>query len=175
MEIKLKDLQATKDFAKRLASVILDSSSSSPKGLGIQLTKEPMASWVLLLNGEMGSGKTTFTREFGATLGIKEKITSPTFVGMHEYHTGDLNFYHFDLYQVSPSIEDFAELVESDLPKVLVFEWSERLNAEQKKIFSGLNILEIKLSAINDDERLLEIQTQPHPLLAKLDLQSQET
>lgn len=171
MQILLKDLQATRGFAKALASVILSDMHVIARSQ--RAKQSPWAGWVLMLNGEMGSGKTSFTREFGAALGIKEKITSPTFVGMHEYRTENLNFYHFDLYQVSPSIEDFAELVESDLPKILVFEWSERLSAEQRKILSSLNILEIKLSAINDNERLIEVS--PHPLLSKLDLQSQET
>ena len=171
MQILLKDLQATRDFANSLAAVILSDMHVIARS---ETTKQsPCASWVILLDGEMGSGKTTFTREFGTALGIKEKITSPTFVGMHEYHTESLGFYHFDMYQVGIGLEDLAEIVESDLPKVLVFEWSERLSAEQRKILSGLNILEIKLSAINDNERLIEVS--PHPLLSKLDLQSQET
>ncbi len=164
MEVKLKNLQATKDFAKGLVAVIASRHCEEPKAtwqspqhvIASEAKQSPDAGWILLLDGKMGSGKTTFIRELGAALGIKENITSPTFVGMHEYHIDGLGFYHFDLYQVSPGIEDLAELVGSGLPKILVFEWAERLSPEQKKILESLNNMQIKITVLDNEERIFE-------------------
>ena len=80
-----------------------------------------------LFYAPMGAGKTTLIREFGRILGIKENITSQTFVGMNEYHCADFSFYHYDLYQVGIRFEDLAEIFQSELRNILVIEWAEKL------------------------------------------------
>lgn len=54
---------------------------------------------VILLNGQLGAGKTAFTKCLAKSLGVKETVTSPTFAFMKEYD-GRLPLYHFDLYRV---------------------------------------------------------------------------
>ncbi len=79
---------------------------------------------VILLSGDLGAGKTTFTRGVARGAGVTEPVTSPTFTLLHEYQ-GSLPVYHVDLYRW-PAGEDLAEL---GLPEYLygdgvtVVEW----------------------------------------------------
>jgi len=64
---------------------------------------------VILLEGNLGSGKTTFVQGLGQGLGIPEPIDSPTFVLVQEYHTGRIPLFHCDLYRLeSASTEDLG-------------------------------------------------------------------
>lgn len=80
------------------------------------------------LFGDIGAGKTAFVRLVAEALGIKEKITSPSFTILNEYHTGEIPVYHFDLYRLEnagiKTITD--ELREYSEGKQLTFvEWAE--------------------------------------------------
>ena len=57
---------------------------------------------VLLLEGDLGSGKTALVQAIGVGLGITDAIVSPTFAIVHEYFEGRVPLYHFDLYRLSP-------------------------------------------------------------------------
>ncbi len=76
---------------------------------------------VLLLEGDLGVGKTTFTKHYAHFLGERENISSPTYSIVKEYHS----FYHFDLYRINDEEElydiDFDSYLFSD--KKLVIEW----------------------------------------------------
>lgn len=61
---------------------------------------------IVLLEGDLGAGKSVIVRFILQSLGVKNKITSPTFTIVNDYHAGDLHFYHLDLYR----IEDETEL-----------------------------------------------------------------
>lgn len=63
---------------------------------------------VLTLSGDLGAGKTTFTKCLAQLLNIKEDVTSPTFTFINEYLNGDMCLYHFDMYR----IEDVEEAIE---------------------------------------------------------------
>lgn len=80
------------------------------------------------LFGDIGAGKTAFVRLVAEALNIKEKVTSPSFTILNEYHTGKIPIYHFDLYRLEnvgiKSITD--ELREYSEGKCLTFvEWAE--------------------------------------------------
>ena len=84
---------------------------------------------VILLKGDLGAGKTTWTQGLAKGLGVIEEVTSPTFVIISEYHSGRLPLYHIDAYR----LEDPAEAENLGLPElfegggVTVVEWPERL------------------------------------------------
>lgn len=69
--------------------------------MGKKLAAGASSGQIFCLEGDLGTGKTVFTKGFGAGLGIKEHITSPTFNIVNEYHDGRLPFYHFDVYRIS--------------------------------------------------------------------------
>ena len=80
------------------------------------------------LFGDIGAGKTAFVRFVAEALDIKEKVTSPSFTILNEYHTGEIPIYHFDLYRLEnvgiKTITD--ELREYSEGKCLTFvEWAE--------------------------------------------------
>jgi tRNA threonylcarbamoyladenosine biosynthesis protein TsaE len=84
---------------------------------------------VILLNGDLGAGKTTFTQGLAEGLGIHAPVTSPTFTLVHEYRGGRLLLFHFDSYRLAGA-EEIADLgFEEYLERggVVVVEWAERL------------------------------------------------
>ena len=81
---------------------------------------------VLLLQGELGAGKTTFTQGYAAGAGSDELVNSPTFVLVNEYR-GRVRVYHADLYRLDDPEEVAAlELAHASLDGALVVEWPER-------------------------------------------------
>lgn len=64
---------------------------------------------VILLHGDLGVGKTVFTKGFAKGLGIEESITSPTYTIIQEYQEGRLPLYHFDVYRIS-DVSEMDEL-----------------------------------------------------------------
>ncbi len=88
---------------------------------------------VLLLQGNLGAGKTTFVQSLGKSLGIREQISSPTFTLIDEYYSGKFPLYHIDLYRLEPIAipELHLELYWQDRqefePGIVAIEWSEKL------------------------------------------------
>lgn len=78
---------------------------------------------VILLTGDLGAGKTTFTKALAKGLGVKEIVNSPTFTILKEYDSGRLPLYHFDAYRLEDSYSDlgFDEYIHDKA--VSVIEW----------------------------------------------------
>jgi len=109
---------------------------------------------VILINGEMGAGKTTFVK------GIIPNATSPTFTIVNQYIP---NIFHLDLYRLEHP-EEFYNLGLEDIlaPGNIVFiEWAERLPKNWLRHLSGL-IINVNISKLDNDERKIEI-TKSHP------------
>ena len=80
------------------------------------------------LYGEIGAGKTAFVKEVAASIGITEKVTSPSFVILNEYHSANIPVYHFDLYRLeNEGVKTiFDELSEYSEGRQITFvEWAE--------------------------------------------------
>jgi tRNA threonylcarbamoyladenosine biosynthesis protein TsaE len=111
----------------------LELQSNSPaetKRIGARLGRLLKPGDVLLLQGELGSGKTVLAQGIGAGLRVREPVKSSSFVLLNEYH-GHLTMYHADLYR----LEDPGEVADLALDEVaaagvLVVEWPERAWAE---------------------------------------------
>lgn len=91
--------------------------------LSYKLAERLLPSDVLTLEGDLGAGKTTFTKGLAKGLGITRTVNSPTFTIIKEYH-GRLPLYHMDVYRLENSSEDlgFDEYFEGE--GVTVVEWS---------------------------------------------------
>ncbi|WP_193199689.1 tRNA (adenosine(37)-N6)-threonylcarbamoyltransferase complex ATPase subunit type 1 TsaE [Nostoc sp. MG11] len=100
--------------------------------LGIALGESLSAGSVILLEGDLGAGKTTLVQGIGKGLGITELVVSPTFTLINEYTEGRLPLYHLDLYRLEPqevaalNLETYWEGVEV-IPGIVAIEWAERM------------------------------------------------
>ncbi|GBO56497.1 hypothetical protein APA_4832 [Pseudanabaena sp. lw0831] len=102
------------------------------QAIATQLAELVTAGTIILLEGNLGSGKTTFMQAFGSALGISTTITSPTFTLIDEYTEGRLPLYHIDLYRLEPSQVPSLHLEEywrgRDFPLgVVAIEWASKL------------------------------------------------
>ncbi len=109
------------------------------------------------LYGEIGAGKTAFVKLVAEALGIKEKVTSPSFVILNEYHSASIPVYHFDLYRLEhagiKTITD--ELREySDGKKITFVEWAEFSQGELP-----FDRIEINVTYDDDDSRVYEFNS----------------
>lgn len=77
--------------------------------MGEELGEKAVSGEIYLLDGDLGAGKTVFTKGFAKGLGIKEPVTSPTFTILQEYHDGRIPLYHFDVYRIS-CLEEMEEI-----------------------------------------------------------------
>ncbi len=100
--------------------------------LGIELGQSLTAGSVLLLTGDLGSGKTTLVQGLAQGMGIDDAIVSPTFTIINEYSGSRLPLYHLDLYRLTPAEVDDLQLesywlgLETELG-IVAIEWAERL------------------------------------------------
>ncbi|MBW4680054.1 MAG: tRNA (adenosine(37)-N6)-threonylcarbamoyltransferase complex ATPase subunit type 1 TsaE [Microcoleus vaginatus WJT46-NPBG5] len=87
---------------------------------------------VILLEGDLGAGKTTLVQGLAEGLGITDAVVSPTFTLINEYHEGRLPLYHLDLYRLEPAevatlyLETYWEGIEMPAG-IVAIEWAERL------------------------------------------------
>lgn len=106
---------------------------------------------VILLHGELGAGKTTFTKGLAKALGIEETVTSPTFNYVKEYQGGRLPLFHFDMYRVSDADEVYELGLEEYFYRggVVVVEWNK---------FDGIERpIEVSIRSLGGDVREIEI------------------
>ena len=98
--------------------------------LGCRLGRRLGPGAVVAFTGDLGAGKTAFTRGLARGLGISERVTSPTFTIVNEYEGGRLPLFHFDMYRLGSSQELFDIGWEDYLARggVCAVEWSENVD-----------------------------------------------
>ena len=109
-------------------ATFISNSPAETEAIGRQLANDVDAGSVLALKGELGSGKTLFTQGLVAGLESDAAVTSPTFTIVHEYQSGRLPVYHFDLFRLE-NRESAARLGLEDYffsDGVSVIEWADR-------------------------------------------------
>lgn len=118
------------------------------------LESEKFPNMVICLNGELGSGKTVFTKGFANALGISETVTSPTFNIIKEYD-GELPLYHMDVYRLDGNTEGVG--IEEYFTKggVVIIEWASTI-----KDILPEERLDIKFKIAGENSRVLVIT--PH-------------
>ena len=97
------------------------------EALGCRLAQRLKPGDVIAFTGDLGAGKTAFTRGLARGLGVTERVTSPTFTIVNEYEGGRLPLFHFDMYRLGSSDELFDIGWEDYLARggVCAVEWSE--------------------------------------------------
>lgn len=108
-------------------------------------------------HGDLGAGKTTFTRGLAVGMGLPDEVSSPTFAIVNEYHSRDkTTLYHFDMYRIGSS-EELETTGFYDYPldeSVFAVEWAENIEDAFPE-----NVIQIKISRIDDDVRKITIIT----------------
>jgi tRNA threonylcarbamoyladenosine biosynthesis protein TsaE len=129
-------------------------SATATVELGHALAELARPTDVILLSGDLGAGKTTFSQGFGLGLGIDEQITSPTFTLVRSY-TGRLDLYHLDVYRL-----DLGEVADLGLNEVVddesvtLIEWGDMVVP-----LLGKDHLEIRITlGDGDDDRIFQIE-----------------
>lgn len=104
-------------------------SESETEAVGEALATTLSPGTVIAFTGDLGAGKTAFTRGLARGLGIGERVTSPTFTIVNEYEGGRLPLFHFDMYRLESSEELFDIGWEDYLHRggVCAVEWSENV------------------------------------------------
>jgi len=128
-------------------------SSEETMRVAIQLSEQLTPGSVLLLEGDLGAGKTTFTKGLAKGLGIERNVNSPTFTIIKEYRNGRLPLYHMDVYRVEDEFEDlgFDEYFDGD--GVTVVEWAHLIKEQLPE-----ERLEINIFHQAENERKIEIE-----------------
>ncbi|CAP18385.1 P-loop hydrolase [Candidatus Phytoplasma mali] len=109
---------------------------------------------IVLLEGKIGSGKTSFTKGLAKSLGIKKNINSPTFVLMKTYFGSTRNLHHIDIYRFVLKPENLEELLEEvEIGDVLVIETYQDL----RKLFSNFNF-RVKIDYLSENQRNILIE-----------------
>ncbi|MGO1388232.1 MAG: tRNA (adenosine(37)-N6)-threonylcarbamoyltransferase complex ATPase subunit type 1 TsaE [Staphylococcus equorum] len=134
--IKIKDLDGMAVFATTLAKYL-------------------SAGDLVLLNGDLGAGKTTLSQFIGKALGVKRNINSPTFNIIKSYQGSNLRLHHMDCYRLEDSEEDlgFDEYFEDEA--VILIEWSQFISE-----FLPPSSLTIHITTLNESERNIELEAQ---------------
>ena len=107
----------------------VSNSPSETEALGESLGRRLSPGAVVAFTGDLGAGKTAFTRGLARGLGIPDRITSPTFTIANEYEGGRLPLFHFDMYRLGSADELFDIGWEDYLRRggVCAVEWSENI------------------------------------------------
>lgn len=134
MKLKVKGLDETKKLANDFAASLTGGE-------------------VVLLNGDLGAGKTTFTQFVFKALGVKDVVSSPTFAILKSYQ-GKYKLHHFDTYRITEeeAIEAGFDEIFEEKDSIIFVEWSENI--------SGLlpsKTIQINIKYLNESEREFEI------------------
>lgn len=123
-----------------------------------KLAKTIKAPCVISLVGDLGAGKTTFTKGFAKGLGVKDIVTSPTFTLFNEYLDQPTKLYHFDMYRISGDeeikelgFEEYFDLKKLD--GITLVEWAENTPEIMPKKYS-----KITFEKLDDEKRKIIIE-----------------
>lgn len=144
-KLTLRSLEDTKNLGQEIAKEILK--------------RKDKSAFIVFLDGDLGTGKTTLVKEIIFALGIKEKVKSPTFTIIEPYELNDKNIYHIDLYRMNdPSELEIIGLREylNESEAIIFIEWPEKSFGFLKKFD-----LKISLKHSSEKERKCKIELNP--------------
>ena len=109
---------------------------------------------IVALSGDLGAGKTAFSRGMAKGLGYNGRVTSPTFSIVNEYMLDDYTIYHFDMYRITNEDElyniGFDDYLNAN--GILIIEWSENIIEYLPK-----DIFYVNIKNISEDERKITL------------------
>ena len=108
--------------------MVITNSASETRELGVRLAEQLKAGDVILMDGELGAGKSELARGVAKGLGVQETVTSPSFTILNVYESGRVPLYHFDWYRLESAEEIFELGMDEYLggDGVALVEWPDR-------------------------------------------------
>lgn len=132
---------------------LISNSEENTKLIGREFAATLKKGDVVVLTGDLGSGKTKFTEGVLTYFGLENEISSPTFTIVNEYVNKDINIYHFDVYRLEDEDEFYAIGGEEYFEKgICLIEWGEMIKAALPR-----NYIHITFSRNIADENKREI------------------
>ncbi len=129
-------------------------SPAETENLGAALAERLQPGTVIAYTGDLGAGKTAFTRGLARGLGYREPVTSPTYTIVNEYLGGRLPLFHFDLYRLASS-DDLWDIGWEDYLErggVCAVEWSENVSDAME------GAVRVSIAKVDDDTRDIAIE-----------------
>ena len=142
-----------------MATDYMTNGAQETEELGFRLGQVLQPGTVIAYTGDLGAGKTAFTRGLARGLEIPERVTSPTFTIVNEYEGGRLPLFHFDMYRLASSDELFDIGWEDYLARggVCAVEWSENV---EDALEEGTIRIDIRRGE-HDNQRQITIENGP--------------
>ena len=122
--------------------------------LAQNIESEKFPNMVICLRGDLGSGKTVFTKGFAKAMEITEEVTSPTFNIIKEYTTGEMPLFHMDVYRLDGKVDELG--IEEYFTKkgVTIIEWADMI----PDVLPDRRLdIRIKSSEEDEDKRIITI------------------
>ena len=132
----------------------ITNSPAQTEAVGAALAAVLQPGAVIAYRGDLGAGKTAFTRGLARGLGVKESVTSPTYTIVNEYLSGSMPLFHFDMYRLGSEDELFDIGWEDYLERggVCAVEWSENVWGAME------DAVIVTISRLGEDTRKIEIE-----------------
>ncbi|MFI3114743.1 MAG: tRNA (adenosine(37)-N6)-threonylcarbamoyltransferase complex ATPase subunit type 1 TsaE [Clostridia bacterium] len=109
---------------------------------------------IVALTGDLGAGKTAFTRGLAKGLGYLDRVTSPTFAIAHEYYCDDFTIFHFDMYRISSADELYDLGFDDYLERngIMIIEWSENIMD-----YLPIDIITVDIKTLDENSRKITL------------------
>ena len=122
--------------------------------LAQNIESEKFPNMVICLKGDLGTGKTVFTKGFAQALEVQEEVTSPTFTIIKEYTSGEMPLYHMDVYRLDGNVEDLGLEEYFNKKGITIIEWADMIEdyLPEKRLE-----IKIKSSEEDEDKRIITI------------------
>ena len=136
-----------------MKNIFLSNSAIETENLAKKFASKLKGNEVIAFYGDLGAGKTAFTRGVADFFGLKDEVSSPTFALVNEYSSEKTKIYHFDMYRIN-TLEDLESTGFFDYlgRGIILVEWSENI-----KEYLPEDIIEIKISKTGENSREIEI------------------
>ena len=132
----------------------ITNSPEETEAIGVRLAAVLTPGTVIAYEGDLGAGKTAFTRGLAKGLGAKEQVTSPTYTIVNEYISGRLPLFHFDMYRLASS-DDLWDIGWEDYLErggVCAVEWSENV----REAMTGA--IRVRIEKTGEESRKITIE-----------------
>ena len=132
----------------------ITNSPEETEKIGAKLAEQLIPGAVIAYRGDLGAGKTAFTRGLARGLGCTEQVTSPTYTIVNEYLSGKMPLFHFDMYRLH-SADDLFDIGWEDYLErggICAVEWSENVADALE------NAITVNIEKLGDEERRITIE-----------------